>query len=117
MIKMSEIQMCQSCGLPFNEEHAHFIAIEPDGSKSIYCTNCYKDGKFIDPDLSMEELIEMVVPIFGKAKSWKDNGANLSRYFKYPEAVRRLIYIINTIQSFNRQLRKVTKNSLDFPPG
>ena len=26
------------------------------------------------------------------AKSWKDNWANLSTYFKYPEAVRRLIY-------------------------
>ena len=27
------------------------------------------------------------------AKSWKDNWANLSTYFKYPEAVRRLIYL------------------------
>lgn len=25
------------------------------------------------------------------AKSWRDNWANLSTYFKYPEAVRRLI--------------------------
>ena len=28
-----------------------------DGSKSIYCTNCYKDGKFIAPNLFMEEMI------------------------------------------------------------
>ena len=27
------------------------------------------------------------------AKSWKDNWANLSTYFKYPEAVRRLLYL------------------------
>ena len=32
------------------------------------------------------------------AKSWKDNWANLSTYFKYPEAVRRLIYTTNTIE-------------------
>ncbi len=67
MIKMAEVKMCQSCGLPFNEEHAHFIAKEPDGSKSIYCTNCYKDGKFIDPNLSMEEMIDMIVPILGRS--------------------------------------------------
>lgn len=30
------------------------------------------------------------------AKSWKDNWANLSTYFKYPEAVRRLIYTTYT---------------------
>lgn len=49
------------------------------------------------------------------AKSWKDNWANLSTYFKYPEAVRRLIYTTNTIEGFNRQLRKVTKSRTVFP--
>ena len=45
----------------------------------------------------------------------KDNWANLSTYFKYPEAVRRLIYTTNTIEGFNRQLRKVTKSKTVFP--
>lgn len=49
------------------------------------------------------------------AKSWKDNWANLSTYFKYPEAVRRLIYTTNAIEGFNRQLRKVTKFKTIFP--
>ncbi len=49
------------------------------------------------------------------AKSWKDNWTNLSTYFKYPEAVRRLIYTTNTIEGFNRQLRKVTKSKTVFP--
>lgn len=49
------------------------------------------------------------------AKSWRDNWANLSTYFKYPEAVRRLIYTTNTIEGFNRQLRKVTKSKTVFP--
>ena len=49
------------------------------------------------------------------AKSWKDNWANLSTYFKYPEAVRRLIYTTNAIEGFNRQLRKVTKAKTVFP--
>ncbi len=49
------------------------------------------------------------------AKSWRDNWANLSTYFKYPEAVRRLIYITNAIEGFNRQLRNVTKSKTVFP--
>lgn len=49
------------------------------------------------------------------AKSWKDNSVNLSTYFKYPEAVRRLIYTTNAIEGFNRQLRKVTKSKTVFP--
>lgn len=49
------------------------------------------------------------------AKSRKDNRANLSTYFKYPEAVRRLIYTTNAIEGFSRQLRKVTKSKTVFP--
>ena len=49
------------------------------------------------------------------AKSWKDNWTNLSAYFKYPDAIRKLIYTTNTIEGFNRQLRKVTKSKTIFP--
>lgn len=47
-------------------------------------------------------------------KSWHDNWATLSIYFKYPEAVRCLIYITNAIEEFNRQLKKVTKSKTFF---
>lgn len=67
MMKMAEVTMCQSCSLPFNKEHAHFIATEPDGNRSIYCTNCYKSGKFIDPHLTMEEMADMIVPALGRS--------------------------------------------------
>ena len=49
------------------------------------------------------------------AKSWQENWTNLSTYFKYPQEVRRLIYTTNTIEGFNRQLRKVTKSKTVFP--
>lgn len=49
------------------------------------------------------------------AKSWRENLTNLSIYFKYPQEVRRLIYTTNTIEGFNRQLRKVTKSKSVFP--
>ncbi len=49
------------------------------------------------------------------SKSWRENWANLSTYFKFPEEVRRLIYTTNAIEGFNRQLRKVTKSKSVFP--
>ena len=49
------------------------------------------------------------------AISWREKWANLSTYFKYPQEVRTLIYTTNTIEGFNRQLRKVTKNKGVFP--
>jgi transposase-like protein len=49
------------------------------------------------------------------AQSWRSNWANLSTYFKYPQAVRTLIYTTNAIENFNRQLRKVTKSKSVFP--
>lgn len=48
-------------------------------------------------------------------RSWSENWAILSTYFKYPEAVRHLIYTTNAIEGVNRQLRKVTKSKTIFP--
>lgn len=49
------------------------------------------------------------------SRSWRENWTNLSIYFKFPQEVRRLIYTTNTIEGFNRQLRKVTKSKSVFP--
>ncbi len=76
---MTKVSMCQSCGLPFNEEHAHFIAKEPDGSESIYCTNCYQDGTFIHPHLSLQEMMEMLVPVLGEAMGEETARNELTR--------------------------------------
>ena len=49
------------------------------------------------------------------SQSWRENWANLSTYFKFPQELRRLIYTTNTIEGFNCQLRKVTKSKSVFP--
>ena len=62
-----------------------------------------------------KDVLGMYVGENESAKFWHDNWATLSTYFKYPEAVRRLIYTTNAIEGFNRQLRKVTKSKTVFP--
>lgn len=47
--------------------------------------------------------------------SWRNNWEELSQYFKYPADIRRIIYTTNTVEGFNRQLRKVTKAKGVFP--
>ena len=49
------------------------------------------------------------------SKSWLNNWEQLSAFWEYPEEIRRLIYTTNPIESFNRCLRKVTKNKPSFP--
>jgi transposase-like protein len=46
--------------------------------------------------------------------SWNRNWEKLSTYFKYPQAIRKLIYTTNTIEGYHRQIRKVTKTKGAF---
>lgn len=47
-------------------------------------------------------------------ESWENNWVRLSRYFRYPAAIRRIIYTTNMVEGFHRQLRKVTKTKGAF---
>lgn len=46
--------------------------------------------------------------------SWQRNWEKLTTYFKYPAAIRKLVYTTNTIQGYHRQIRKVTKTKGAF---
>lgn len=48
-------------------------------------------------------------------RSWEQNWDELATMFEYPAEVRRLIYTTNSIEGYNRQLRKVTKTKGAFP--
>jgi len=61
-MKKEFVPLCQSCGMPFDEAHSEFIAKEKDGSESIYCSYCYKDGEFLIPDATIGDMVEMGVP-------------------------------------------------------
>ena len=48
-------------------------------------------------------------------KSWDENWAELTTYFKYPAEFRRVIYTTNAVEGFHRMLRKYTKIKTIFP--
>jgi transposase-like protein len=48
-------------------------------------------------------------------RSWDNNWEDLATFFDYPAGIRRIIYTTNTVEGYNRQLRKVTKSRGSFP--
>lgn len=90
----------------------------------------YKDLKAVTTDLrpiytapneaAALAALERFEVKWGKAspwcvKSWRANWAEIATCFAYPPEVRKLIYTTNAIESFHRQLRKVTKTKAQFP--
>jgi putative transposase len=48
-------------------------------------------------------------------RSWDENWAELTTYFKYPAEFRRVIYTTNAVEGFHRMLRKYTKTKTIYP--
>ncbi|WP_426451550.1 IS256 family transposase [Paenibacillus sp. S-38] len=90
----------------------------------------YKDVKKVTADLKpiykapTEEAAQLEMDKFEETwgekyplivKSWRQNWDELTTFFRYPAELRRLIYTTNMIESYHRQLRKVTKGKSIFP--
>ncbi len=50
-------------------------------------------------------------------RSWQNNWEDLATFFRFPAEIRRLIYTTNSVEGYNRQLRKVVKSKGAFPSG
>ena len=50
-------------------------------------------------------------------RSWETYWDDLATMFDYPAEIRRLIYTTNTVEGFNRQVRKVVKTKGALPSG
>lgn len=70
-------------------------------------------------ELALEKLDDLEENLGKKypssVASWRNNWPQLSTFFKYPQEIRRIIYTTNSIENFNRGLRKVTKSKAVFP--
>ena len=47
--------------------------------------------------------------------SWRRHWLNLSAFFEYPDAIRKVIYTTNAIESLNSVIRKATERRKLFP--
>jgi len=89
----------------------------------------YKDSKEFLNDLKLvyratsrekaEHNLQKLKQKWGKKypkviESWERNWDQLSLFFQYSPMIRKVIYTTNVIESFHRQLRKVTKTKGSF---
>lgn len=61
-------KQCQSCGMPMQD--GEVAGTQADGSKSLkYCSLCYENGRFITPDMTLDEMKKIVDDAL-KEKGW-----------------------------------------------
>ena len=49
---------CQSCGMPLSKEFGNFGTEKNGLNNSEYCSFCYQNGDFVNPNQSLEEVIQ-----------------------------------------------------------
>jgi len=53
-------KQCQSCGMPLKKDEKGG-GTNADGTKSnMYCSHCYEDGKFSQPDITVSQMKDRV---------------------------------------------------------
>lgn len=73
-IKQPEGLFCQSCSMPL--ERQGDFGTNAAGSKSNdYCCFCFQDGKFTDPAISMEGMINKVATLLVQMEKMPESQA------------------------------------------
>lgn len=60
---VSEIEICQSCGMPLNQDPNKGGTLAYKGRSDMYCSFCFDEGKFRDEGITLQEKIEKNVQI------------------------------------------------------
>ena len=59
--------LCESCAMPL--EKPDLFGTNADGTQSTeYCTYCFQNGKFVEPAITLSQMIEKCVGIMTKKK-------------------------------------------------
>jgi RNase P subunit RPR2 len=48
--------VCQSCGSPFSKNKNNYFKITGGTYNIKYCTDCFQDDRFTEPELTLEEM-------------------------------------------------------------
>ena len=90
----------------------------PEKDKKAVMADMKPIYKAVNEEQGYERLLEFEQK-WGKkyplsCKSWLDNWLNLSAFFEYDQAIRKIIYTTNPIEGVHRQIRKITKTKGAF---
>lgn len=109
----AEIQRCIVHQIRYSTKFISYKDIKPFMKELKQVYQAATEGAALENLDGLEENWGKKYP--SSIASWRNNWPQLSTYFKYPPEIRKLIYTTNSIENFNRQLRKVTKTRTIFP--
>lgn len=82
-------KFCQSCGMPLTLDGKDIRGTEVNGTPSPkYCSYCYRDGQFIEPDITFDEML-----VRGKKGIFEGKGNFIMKSFMswgYPFQLKKL---------------------------
>ena len=53
---MKTYKKCQSCGMPLSKDPEKGGTNADNSKSTIYCSYCYQDGDFTQPDITVDEM-------------------------------------------------------------
>ncbi|MBI5810844.1 MAG: zinc ribbon domain-containing protein [Deltaproteobacteria bacterium] len=68
-----DVLFCQSCGMPMEKPEDY--GRNRDGGKREYCPFCFKNGKFTEPRITVDEMIHKVVGIMARLNVMPESKA------------------------------------------
>ncbi|WP_366291059.1 zinc ribbon domain-containing protein [Paenibacillus sp. AN1007] len=75
---MMNVTVCQSCGMPLTSTDQFGTELN-GGTTREYCIYCYKDGRFEQPGMSLENMIEMCTSILKKEGMDEESARSMLR--------------------------------------
>ncbi len=57
---MKKYKNCQSCGMPLKKDPKGGATNRDGTISTMYCSHCYEDGKFKQPDITVEQMQDFV---------------------------------------------------------
>jgi predicted transcriptional regulator YdeE len=69
-------KVCQSCGMPLEDEDQYGTDAQ-HGKTDEYCKYCYEGGAFVQPDLTMDEMIRQCVSILAEEGMQGEEAASM----------------------------------------
>lgn len=57
---MKVYKNCQSCAMPLKKDPKGGAYNADDTKNNMYCSYCFEDGKFLQPDISVQQMQDFV---------------------------------------------------------
>lgn len=55
-LQLHKYERCQSCWVPLASEEAYRLLTADEKQKAMYCSTCFKDGNFIEPEMTLKQM-------------------------------------------------------------